>query len=68
VARKEPNKLSRYMQAAASSVHPSLRAPGLDTIFPPETIDFEDRPYHLGWVLYSWPAARVARFRKENGR
>ena len=68
VARKEPNKLSRYMQAAASSVHPSLRAPGLDTIFPPETIDFEDRPYHLGWVLYSWPAARVARFRKEAGR
>ena len=59
VARREPGKLSRYLQAAASRVHPRLRAPGLDLIFPPVTIDYEDRPYHLGWLLYAWPASRA---------
>ena len=39
----------------------------MNTLFPPTAIDFEDRPYHLGWILYAWPpigrrmAARVAR-------
>jgi hypothetical protein len=62
VARREPAKLSRYVQAAVSRVSPHLRAPGLDPIFPPTAIDYEDRPYHLGWLLYAWPAARAARF------
>jgi hypothetical protein len=60
VARREPAKLSRYLQAGASRLSPSLRAPGLDAIFPPDAIDYEDRPYHLGWVLYAWPSARAA--------
>jgi len=60
VARREPAKLSRYMQAAVSRVSPHLRAPGLDTMFPPTAIDFEDRPYHLGWVLFAWPRERAA--------
>ena len=54
VARREPAKLSRYVQAAVSRVSASLRAPAL---FPPNAIDFEDRPYHLGWILYAWPAS-----------
>ena len=62
VARREPAKLSRYVQAAISKVSPNLRAPGLDPIFPPTAIDYEDRPYHLGWLLYAWPAARAARW------
>ena len=62
VARREPAKLSRYVQAAVSRVSPHLRAPGLDPIFPPTAIDYEDRPYHLGWLLYAWPAPRAARF------
>jgi hypothetical protein len=62
VARREPAKLSRYVQAAVSRVSPNLRAPGLDPIFPPTAIDYEDRPYHLGWLLYAWPAARAALF------
>jgi hypothetical protein len=62
VARREPAKLSRYVQAAVSRVSPRLRAPGLDPIFPPTAIDYEDRPYHLGWLLYAWPAERAARF------
>jgi hypothetical protein len=60
VARREPAKLSRYLQAAVSRVSSNLRAPGLDPIFPPTAIDYEDRPYHLGWLLYAWPAARAA--------
>ncbi|MGZ8463084.1 MAG: hypothetical protein ACXWWT_09600, partial [Candidatus Deferrimicrobiaceae bacterium] len=35
VARREPGKLSRYAQALASRIHPSLRVPGLDKMFLP---------------------------------
>lgn len=55
VARKEPNKLSRYMQGCASLLHPSLRMPAM---FAPGVIDYEVRPYELGWLLYAFPAAR----------
>jgi hypothetical protein len=54
VARHEPGKLSRSLQAAASRLHPGLRVPGLNRIFPPVAIDYEDRPYHLGWLLHTW--------------
>jgi hypothetical protein len=60
VARREPRKLSRYAQAAASRLHPALRTPGLDILFPPRAVDYEDRPYHLGWLLHAWPAKRAA--------
>src|SRR5712692_7237481 len=60
VARREPRKLSRYAQAAASRLHPAIRTPGLDILFPPCVVDYEDRPYHLGWLLHAWPAARAA--------
>jgi hypothetical protein len=62
VARREPNKLSRYAQALVSRVHPTLRVPGLDALFPPRAVDYEDRPYHLGWVFYAFPPARAARW------
>jgi hypothetical protein len=58
VARREPGKLARYMQAAASRLHPAFRVPGLDLLVPPGTIDHEDRPYHLGWILHTWPPSR----------
>jgi hypothetical protein len=54
VARREPGKASRYLQAAASRVSSRLRVPGLGLIFPPRVIDYEDRPYHWGWFLYAW--------------
>ncbi len=62
VARREPAKLSRYVQAAVSRLHPGFAAPGLDRLFPPCVVDYEDRPYHLGWLLHAWPAARAARW------
>ncbi len=65
VARHEPAKLSRYIQAAASRVHTRLRAPGLSKVFPAGAIDYEDRPYHLGWLFYAWPEARVAKWEQE---
>ena len=60
VARREPRKFSRYAQAGASRLSPGFRVPGLDRLFPPRAIDYEDRPYHLGWLLNAWPAGRVA--------
>jgi hypothetical protein len=54
VSRREPNKLARSMQALASRIHPAARMPGVNTLMPPQRIDFECRPYHLGWLLYAW--------------
>ena len=54
VARREPGKTSRYLQAAASRVSSGLRVPGLGLVFPPRVVDYEDRPYHWGWFLYAW--------------
>ena len=54
VARREPGKLTRYLQASASRLHPAIRFPLVDTLFPPVAVDYEDRPYHLGWFLYAW--------------
>jgi hypothetical protein len=62
VGRREPAKLSRCLQAAVSRLHPALRTPGMDGLFPPGVIDYEDRPYHLGWLLHAWPAERAARW------
>jgi hypothetical protein len=59
VARREPGKLARSLQAVASKIHPALRAPGVDLVLRPGAIDHEDRPYHLGWVLYAFPPQRA---------
>jgi hypothetical protein len=59
VARREPGKLCRFVQAAASRLHPALRVPGLDTLFPPRVVDYECRPYHMGWLLYAFPPGRA---------
>lgn len=54
VARREPRKLTRRLQALASRAHPTIRVPGLNTVFPPGAVDYESRPYHAGWLLYAW--------------
>jgi hypothetical protein len=59
VARREPGKLTRGLQAVASRVHPRLRAPLVDHIFPPDAVDYETRPYHMGWILYAWCERRT---------
>jgi len=55
VARREPNRTARVVQALASRAHPRLRVPALDTLLPPGSIDFEDRPYHMAWILHAFP-------------
>lgn len=59
VARREPHKFVRGLQATASTMHPSFRIPAADLLFPPVAIDYETRPYHMGWILYAWPKHRL---------
>lgn len=59
VARREPNKLARQLQAAASALHPNFRVP-VDPMLPPVSVDWECRPYHLGWILFTWTGPRLA--------
>jgi hypothetical protein len=54
VARREPRKLVRGIRAVASRVREDLRLDLLDPLFPPTVVDYESRPYHLGWVLHTW--------------
>ena len=60
VARREPGKLARSLQAVASAAHPKLRFPGVNALLRPGAIDHEDRPYHLGWLFYAFPRSRRA--------
>jgi exopolysaccharide biosynthesis WecB/TagA/CpsF family protein len=54
VRRREPRHAARYLRAASHAVHPSLRLGGLDRLLPPTRVDYECRPYELGWLLYAW--------------
>ena len=54
VFRREPAKLVRRLRAGTTRVHPSLRLPSMQRSFPPDQIDHETRPYHMGWILYAW--------------
>ncbi len=65
VCRREPGKLTRALQAAASRVQPSLRVPMTNLLFRPTAIDYECRPYHLGWILYAFSDVRM---REAGGR
>jgi hypothetical protein len=71
VARREPRKLVRSLQATASRLHPAIRVLALDVLFPPVSIDYETRPYHMGWLLHAWSAnctvafARQSNFKRE---
>jgi hypothetical protein len=62
VARREPRKLVRRMQAGLSNLHAGLRVPAADLLFPPRSIDWESRPYHYGWLLHAFKptAATIA--------
>lgn len=54
VGRREPNKAVRAISALTTALTPGLRLPGLDAAFPASRIDYECRPYELGWLLYAW--------------
>jgi hypothetical protein len=65
VARHEPFKATRSVQALASRLHPSLRLPGLNRMFRPTFVDYESRPYEMGWILHAWPMERVFRLKNQ---
>lgn len=57
VGRREPPKAARSVSAVTTSLRPGLHVPGLDLAFPATKIDYECRPYELGWLLYAWLSA-----------
>jgi hypothetical protein len=59
IARREPGKLVRGLQAGVSRLRESWRVPGVDLAFRPGAIDWESRPYHMGWILYTWNDERT---------
>lgn len=61
VGRAEPGKLSRRMNAVSSRLHPAFRTPLIHRLFPPTRVDFESRPYHMGWILHAWRADAESR-------
>ena len=54
VGRVEPGKLVRVIRAGTSRLRSDWRMGVLDAVFPPKRVDYESRPYHLGWVLHTW--------------
>lgn len=68
VFRREPRRFCRYVQAAATRLNPKFKVPGLNEFFPPRKIDYETRPYHMGWLLYAWNKMRIVRWEKELSR
>lgn len=54
VARVGPAKLVRRLRAVARRVSRSSKLGCLDMAFAPGRIDYECRPYHLGWILHTW--------------
>lgn len=54
VARRESMKAVRAISAVTTALKPGMRLPGLDMVFPTSEVDFECRPYELGWLLYAW--------------
>ncbi|MDM8008514.1 MAG: hypothetical protein QUV05_20440 [Phycisphaerae bacterium] len=61
VARREVGKIVRRTQALVSRLHPCLRAPAVDRLFPACCVDWESRPYHMGWLLHAWKRDGVRR-------
>jgi hypothetical protein len=59
VGRHEQRKVVRRMAALTTARIPGLHLPLIDRVWPPGRIDYECRPYELGWLLYAWAANDV---------
>ena len=60
VGRREAAKAARKLSAVTTSLHTGWHVPGMDAAMPPTQIDYECRPYELGWLLYAWHGPRHA--------
>lgn len=54
VFRGDPRKVVRGLNSLASLASPGARVPGLDMVYPPDSIDRECRPYEFGWLFFAW--------------
>lgn len=54
IARDDHRKLVRGVRAASTRLHPRSRLAVLDRMYPPGAVDYECRPYELGWLLLTW--------------
>jgi hypothetical protein len=54
IARADHRKLVRGVRAASTRLHPRTRLAVLDRMYPPGAVDYECRPYELGWLLLTW--------------
>jgi hypothetical protein len=54
VGRHEQRKIVRRMASLGTAAIPGFRLPFVDRVWPPGRIDYECRPYELGWLLYAW--------------
>jgi hypothetical protein len=54
VKRSDPAKIVRRVRTALTRALPGWRAMWLDRWFEPTVVDYEDRPYHLGWIMDAW--------------
>jgi hypothetical protein len=59
VGRHEQRKVVRRVAALTTAGIPGLHLPLIDRVWPPGRIDYECRPYELGWLLYAWAANDV---------
>jgi hypothetical protein len=60
IGRREPGKATRSLRAVSTSVSPRWKLKVLDAIFAPGEVDYECRPYELGWLLYAWLSGGIS--------
>ncbi len=58
VRRKGLPRMVRRLRAGVSRWLPRVRTDRLAACWPPGAVDYEDRPYHLGWILEAWLGGR----------
>ena len=68
VGRREPAKAARKLSAVTTSLHTGWHVPGVDSAMPPTQIDYECRPYELGWLLYAWHSPQRTPYAGEPAR
>jgi hypothetical protein len=54
VGRGDPAKIVRATRAVTTRLRPASRPRFVNMVFPPGVVDWESRPYHLGWILHTW--------------
>jgi hypothetical protein len=60
IGRREPGKATRSLRAVSTSISPRWKLRVLDAIFTPGELDYECRPYELGWLLYAWLSGGIS--------